>query len=425
MIRYFRVLAGSNLKIRRSTVVAATIAGSIFLLAKCTNNNKPANTATAESAPRDRFSEYAGSATCENCHRDIVEKHAKTAHHLTSEPVNDNNILGSFKKGRNEFDFDKRTKVVMEKGDSGYFQVKYVDGKATRKGRIDIVVGSGKIGQSYLEWIGDHLAQLPITWYGPEKQWSNSPGYPPDKVVFNRPITSRCLECHTSFVQKTGESQNAETYSHTRIVYAVDCEKCHGPAAQHVQFQSQNPSVKEAKFIVNPAKLSRQQNLDLCRLCHGGRLNKTKPSFEFSVGDSLASFFAFNPLSVEMANIDVHGNQYGLLSVSKCFEKSELKCTSCHNVHEKEDGKLEVFSQRCMNCHNPEKGHPCKMTDVIGPSISQNCIDCHMPKQVSHTVSVYLEGATTPTSALMRTHYIKPYPEENEKVIAWLKRKNK
>ena len=409
-------------------MVTVTIVAGTLLLVKCSNDSKPADTNTAikpkEPGSRDRFAEFAGSVSCENCHRDIYEKHKQTGHHLTTEPVNDQNILGSFKKGKNTFSFDDHTRVVMENKDSGYYQVQYNDGNEVRKARIEIVVGTGKKGQSYLEWIGNHLVQLPITYYSPEKQWSNSPGYPPTKVMFNRPITSRCLECHSTFVQKTGESQHAEEYSKSQIIYAVDCERCHGPAAEHVKFQTQNPDSKEAKFIVNPAKLSRQQNLDLCKLCHGGRLNKTKPSFEFEVGDSLADFFAFNPLSIDAANIDVHGNQYGLLAASKCFEMSEMKCTTCHNAHEKEDGKLETFSKRCMNCHNPEKGHACKMTAEIGPAITKNCIDCHMPKQVSHTVSVYLEGAKMPTAALMRTHYIKPYPEETGKVIAWLKKNN-
>jgi hypothetical protein len=428
MDRYFKVSLGTNMTIRRTSMVIAIIVISILLLIKCTNESKPAESATItetlkETVARDRFAEFAGSASCENCHKDIYEKHLQTGHHGSVEPVNDHNILGSFKKGRNEFVFDKQIKVIMEKRDSGYYQVQYKDGKEIRKARIEIVVGTGKKGQSYLEWKGNHLVQLPITYFSSEKQWSNSPGYHPGIVMFNRPITSRCLECHTTFVQKTGESRNAEEYNKSRIIYAIDCEKCHGPAAKHVQFQSQNPTTKEAKFIVNPAKLSRKQNLDLCRLCHGGNINKTKPSFEFEAGDSLEAFFAFNPLAIDAANIDVHGNQYGLLAVSKCFEMSEMICASCHNVHEKEDGKLKAFSSRCMNCHNSQKGHTCKMTAQIGPSISQNCIDCHMPKQVSHTVAVYLEGAKMPTPALMRTHYIKPYPEETEKVIAWLKKK--
>jgi hypothetical protein len=47
-----------------------------------------------------------------------------------------------------------------------------------------------------------------------------------------------------------------------------------------------------------------------------------------------------------------------------------------------------------------------------------------MPKQLSHAVSVYLEGEDVPTSALMRTHYIKVYPDETQKILNILKKKN-
>ena len=92
------------------------------------------------------------------------------------------------------------------------------------------------------------------------------------------------------------------------------------------------------------------------------------------------------------ADIDVHGNQFGLLVMSKCFYHGNITCINCHNTHENENGKTELFSQRCITCHNQGHEKVCKMTAAIGPSITQNCIDCHMPKQPSHAVSVYLQG---------------------------------
>jgi hypothetical protein len=44
-----------------------------------------------------------------------------------------------------------------------------------------------------------------------------------------------------------------------------------------------------------------------------------------------------------------------------------------------------------------------------------------MPKQMSHAVAVYLQGNDIPTSALMRTHYIKIYPDESKKFFNELK----
>jgi len=164
--------------------------------------------------------------------------------------------------------------------------------------------------------------------------------------------------------------------------------------------------------------------LDLCALCHGGALTKTKPSFRFQAGDTLSNYFSLQAVAQNADNIDVHGNQLGLLSLSKCFVLGNVTCINCHNVHENENGKIEIFSQRCISCHSEGHTKICKMTSQIGPSITQNCIDCHMPRQLSHAVAVYLQGADSPTPALMRTHYIKIYPNETQKNLNLLKKQN-
>jgi hypothetical protein len=405
-------------KIKRSTLLIVLIVSGTFLLVKCISSNDE----TKEKEKNNNFKSFAGSAVCANCHKDIYDQHIHTEHHLTSAAVTEENILGSFVKGKNVFAFDMFNYVQMEKRDSGFYQVYYNSGNVIKEARFDIVVGSGRKGQSYLNWRDDRLVQLPITYFSPAGQWSNSPGYPPQKVVFNRPITSRCMECHSTYLEKTSDaSTSPESFDRNHIIFGVECEKCHGPAARHVDFQSQNPDVKEARFIVNPGKLSRERIMDLCALCHGGRLTKTRPSFTFQAGDTLSNYFTFNPVPPDANAIDVHGNQLGLLSFSKCYTQSDMTCMSCHNIHENENGKIELFSQRCQNCHSEGHEKLCKMTNDIGHAITQNCIDCHMPKQPSHAVAVYLQGAFTPTPALMRTHYIKVYPEEVKKVREFMK----
>ena len=167
--------------------------------------------------------------------------------------------------------------------------------------------------------------------------------------------------------------------------------------------------------MINPASFSKQQNLDLCALCHGGRLQKTKPSFGFVAGDKLTDFFMVDTTSPDPEHIDVHGNQYGLLRSSKCFMISQtMTCTTCHNPHENERGKIALFSQRCMTCHNKEHNNFCKITGA-GPSIVQNCIDCHMPLKPSKSITELLPGERIPTAAMIRSHLIRVYPEETIK----------
>ncbi len=409
-------------KHKRSTLVLSLILSTILFLTQCINNDNKSGKKNGETVDsyeqKINFGQFAGSASCANCHNDIYEKHILTGHYLTSRAAFEEYIKGSFEKGKNTFPFHPGLYVEMEKRDSGLFQVAYSNDIEKVARRFDIVMGSGAKGQTFLSWQGNSLFQLPITYFTATNQWCNSPGYP-DKVIFNRPITSRCLECHSTYATTLAQQpKQPESFSRNQIIYGVDCEKCHGPAAEHVKYQSENPAATAAKFIVNPAQLSRQQQLDLCALCHGGRLNKTTPSFEFTAGDKLADYFVKDTISPDTKIIDVHGNQYGLLSESKCFIKSAtLTCATCHNSHENERGKTTLFSQRCMSCHSEEHGTFCKIKSLPASTLKTGCIDCHMPKQSSMSIAVLLPEAELPTPASIHTHLIKVYSEETKKFI--------
>ena len=158
--------------------------------------------------------------------------------------------------------------------------------------RKDIVIGSGVMGQSFLNWRQNRLFQMPVTYFTAAAQWSNSPGFPEGKVMTDRPITSRCLECHVTYAEGSGgDTLEPVNFSRDKIIYGVSCEKCHGPAAKHVEYQTGNPAVKTAKYVINPAKLSRQQQLDVCAVCHAGKMQKIKPSFQFVPGKNLPDYF--------------------------------------------------------------------------------------------------------------------------------------
>jgi hypothetical protein len=401
---------------RRSLLLCSGIILCTFFLAECIDHKAgPAQTATAATGTGVQYGEFAGSEACAGCHKEIYASHIHTAHYLTTRPAKADFIKGSFKPGKNSFAYSPDMIVSMEKRDSGFYQVGYYEGVERIAKRFDIVVGSGSKGQTYITRFRNRLYQLPVSYFTAASKWANSPQFPGHIAVFNRPITSRCLECHSTFAETIpGEKKQPEEFNMDHFIYGVDCEKCHGPGARHVAFQKQHPDETKAEYILNPASFSRQQLLDLCGLCHGGRLQKTKPSFSFVSGDSLAAYFAIDSTLPDPENIDVHGNQLGLLRSSKCFRMSSLTCTTCHNPHENERGKTALFSSRCMTCHSPAHGPVCKLSKTMGSVINQNCIDCHMPLKASRSITELLPGDSKPTAALIRSHYIAIYPEETK-----------
>jgi len=365
---------------------------------------------------------FTGPDKCADCHKAISDAHFNTTHNLTSAIANQSTIKGDFTDGNNEFHFNDRVKVTMEKRGEKYFQVAYVGGVEKNARPFEITVGSATKGQTYLFWNNNNLFQLPITYFTSENQWGNSPGFP-GKVIYDRPVTMRCLECHTTYAEgKTGDSGKPDEVNRNTLIYGVTCEKCHGPGAEHVNWHSDHPKEKQAKFISNPAKFTRSQSLDLCALCHGGRMQKTTESFSFETGKNLADYFKRDTSYKAVSNIDVHGNQLGLLSLSKCFKVSKsMTCSTCHNSHDDENDKLALFSSRCVTCHTKEHSTTCKMTETLGNVINSNCIDCHMPFEKSQGIIMMLQGKEFPVPAQMRTHNINKYPGATKKYIEQIK----
>lgn len=357
--------------------------------------------------------DFAGSAACANCHQEIAASHLHTAHALTSDTASLKNILGSFKKGENEFEFANGVKVAMERRGDSLYQVAYKFDAERVSRTIDVVVGSGAKGQTYLNYRNHSLFQLPISYLTVAGSWSNSPGYP-FRVVYDRMITSRCMECHSTFARHVASPVGEpEQFDLKQIVYGISCERCHGPGASHVAFQSAHPGDTTAKYILNPARFSRQQQMDLCSLCHGGRLEKSKPSFSFVAGDKLSDFFRLDTTVPDPRQIDVHGNQAGLLKSSACYRMSNtMTCSTCHDAHQRQRNQPAAFSQKCMSCHAPESSHFCPKEKQLGAMIRKDCINCHMPVSMSAAIAMYLPSQNSPTAARVRSHRIAVYPEQ-------------
>ena len=356
---------------------------------------------------------YAGSTKCGNCHKTIHDHFAKTAHSLTSAVASPATVKGNFSKD-NEYFYRPDVKVAMEARDSGLFEVAYQNNEAKRVSRFDIVIGSGRKAQTYLYWDNDNIFQLPVSWSVAANSWVNSPNYPPHQVRFDRNIPVGCFECHGSYIKVTGQEALRDRYmddfDRNQLLYGIDCERCHGPAQQHVAFHEQHPQEKKASFMVSYATLSRQQRVDMCAVCHSGLHQTIQSTFNFHPGDTLNNHFFPPAAPVDITTVDVHGSQAQLLQASQCFLKSNnLTCTSCHDVHVTEKNNMAVFSQRCMSCHNTAAHSFCTVVAPAGTDIKSNCIDCHMPATPSKLITLLSNGRDSATPNQVRTHFISIY----------------
>jgi hypothetical protein len=389
----------------KKILLIGTISSGILLFSRC-----------LESGSRDpRGKAYTGSASCAQCHRSIVDSYGHTPHFHSAALASFNTIEGSFSKDSNTFVVNDTIKVVMEKRDGAPCQVLYVNGRETRAQPFDIVFGYSK-GQGYLYWKNEQLYQLPISYFTDLHRWTSSPGYPPGMPFFDRPVLERCFECHTSFITPS-DPKNVNALDRASLIVNIDCERCHGPAANHVAFHTENPGEKTGRYIVSYKNLTRQQKIDLCAVCHAGSNNiPLRSLFAFRPGDSLSHFAV--PAHVGSGRPDVHGDQFALLAGSKCFRMSEMDCSTCHNTHVNDHGDWAAYAQRCQGCHSDANHNFCKMADARNTAfLKANCTRCHMPSQPSVIIKVKTGGMSTQTPIFMINHRIAVYPEESKKIL--------
>jgi hypothetical protein len=355
-------------------------------------------------------SSYAGNAACARCHAQLAKTYSGTPHSLDTSLPSTKTIVGDFSRENAVL----RTRnpnlaFVMAVAPDGFYQsaVDLSDPhhlKSDMK-KFDLVVGSGRHGQTYLYWQGDQLFELPVSWWTYAKRWVNSPGYPDGELHWDRAVGPRCLECHASYF--TWLPPTVNRYDKDRLVLGIDCERCHGPGALHVKRESsatppRRGSLEEA--IVNPARLSRDQQLSLCSLCHAGGGPPIKSPMSFVVGDNIDDYLKIIPPPVD-APVDVHGNQVGALEQSKCFNSGKLTCSTCHDVHRKQENADE-FSVRCLTCH---RAQACGKYRSMGQSIRSKCVECHMP--LGHSNAIATANAGQAAQATMRTHRIAIYSD--------------
>jgi len=367
---------------------------------------------------KDNFS---GSASCVNCHKSIYESHIKTAHYLDSRTATKEFIKGSFEEGKNKFIYNKWMEVILEQKKDSFYQTAYINAVEYESKPFDIVIGSGRKGQTYLYWADHSLFQLPVSYYTPLNSWCNSPGFSSKSIKFNRIIEPQCLECHSTYAA-TGEDENKQAiYDKSQIIYGIDCERCHGPAANHVAYYSEHPTEKSAKFIITTKQLNRLQKLDGCALCHSGFRDALQPAFTFKVGDKLDDFSKARYKSDSVSNLDVHGNQYGLLTDSKCFKMSQMDCSSCHNVHVNEANNPVIFSQKCITCHTISNHSSLNLSSDKKDILNSNCIDCHMPMLTSHKIVLNVANTDKAVPDMIRTHRIGIYPAQTKVFLEKMK----
>jgi predicted CXXCH cytochrome family protein len=276
---------------------------------------------------------------------------------------------------------------------------------------VQFTLGSGSNGRSYLINRDGYLYQSPISWYAQKQTWDLSPGFA-NSYPQQRAIAVDCLFCHANRVDLVEGSINHYREPIFRG-YTIGCERCHGPGELHVAQRTKGENIGDRDYtIVNPRRLEPHLRDAVCEQCHlqgeDRVLRRGRDVFAFRPGLPFYLFVSVFVRKPEWNQKNKAVGQVEQMYASQCYKasKAELGCISCHNPHEKPEGKaaVEHYRSACLQCHQESGARgqgrgareqkaggemkPCVL-DVAErrqTTPEDSCIVCHMPRSGSSDI---------------------------------------
>jgi hypothetical protein len=240
----------------------------------------------------------------------------------------------------------------------------------------------------------------------------------------------KCIECHATLGRLRPIEPNGED---TQVAeFGIACEACHGPAAAHVA-ANRSPVRRYGKHfttrrdteIVQPERLPHDRSAEVCGQCHATSIWTSQEAidhwmrhgFRYRPGDKLAESksivrgkLEWNPPEIRavlehqpqfLANTfwpdgmnRVTGREYNGLLETACFQRGEMSCLSCHEMHRDDDDPRSYAewaddqlkpgmrgNAACLPCHVQYRKEATLRahTHHQGSSTGSVCYNCHMP----------------------------------------------
>jgi len=259
---------------------------------------------------------YVGSDECKRCHEDLWNEHRVSGHaHSLLTSLDAEPTALPLPEG---YSFNDVSYII-----GGYrWKARYLD----PNGYFITTVDGGTPGRNQFnlesnEWVDYHAGEVNVRF--------------------------ECGQCHTTGYSFSGHQGGLPGIQGTWEFDGVQCERCHGPASDHV---------------FNPSRFNITVNPGVCRVCH-------------VTGNEAAV-----PAS---GGFIEHQAQYNEILASPHFF---LDCTVCHEPHKQAKFSFQV---ECTLCHDEQADTSTAFKNLGRRHLARDvgCVDCHMPYAVKSAAS--------------------------------------
>jgi hypothetical protein len=323
---------------------------------------------------QERITNYIGGSACLECHPGESALQARSGHDRTLRRAERSAII-AWLDGKTVSDPEhpevKWSYHVRDK----QLIVERTIGDRTESLPLDYALGSGKHGVTFLANQGRPKTELDpsglehrLSYLADGPRLAMTPGQArngeqdPHHVgletdPFGRPLDvagfHECFSCHTTLTSTVARNR-LET---TTMIPNVSCERCHGPGRAHVAAARQGRT--ELNMRMGHDRVQPSVEVGLCGECH--RLPTSIPS---------SAIQADNLAIVRFQGVGV--------SMSACYANglSGLRCTTCHDPHDRASSDRRHYEAACLSCHGSA---PTQKACLVSPAA--NCTGCHMPRR--------------------------------------------
>jgi hypothetical protein len=280
---------------------------------------------------------FASAQQCAGCHPNEASKYAASAHaHSLQKPA-----ASAFFRALPPAPIgEARGGFLLNYNlQDGALRVEATRGPQSAAASIAWIFGAGRQAETPVAIAGTTFLEHRISYYASNARFGLTIGQqggisPSPQTALGRPLdaaeTTRCFGCHAS-----GGLPDDATFTP-----AVSCERCHQGAREHA---------KGTGPISNPARLSAKGLVQLCAGCHRDQPEGNPDT----------------PVNIRYQAVR--------LMRSKCFQKGDVSCVSCHDPHANVATDATFYRERCLSCHQALKNHQTAARQG-------DCIGCHMPR---------------------------------------------
>lgn len=345
------------------------------------------------SASSKQPADYAGSASCRECHERFHTLWNTSRHQDTIRPYSDD-------FAKNELLPQKDTITIgafryLADISPGAGRITETGANGVKSYRIEQVLG-GKGLYAFLTTLEDgRIESLPLGYDKTRKEWyeaENSVDAPapegakkPFVYWKNYPFmySEACPSCHVSRFSITHDPAQKK-YTETWNEPGINCETCHGPAGEHNRAMRNVPkgqAVTDPKLI-SVKSMSASGRSDLCATCHA---KQTALTNTFMPGNRYFDHFDLTTLENREFYPDGRdqGENYTFTSwkMNRCVKDDKPDCIHCHTSSGRyRFAAADKANNACLPCHAERVADVVKHSHHKADGPGSRCVSCHMPK---------------------------------------------